>query len=134
MKTLPATVTTKTASAARFSGISLSSMDPKDGMKLAIAVDMRTRLLTRESLSLIPGIRVVRSTGSFMAIARTVREKALREKYLHGTQSFLFRMALTASTAMASEQAAEAAAVNMPIHGIGDSILSCKPLLLYEKG
>ncbi|CAA3029501.1 Hypothetical predicted protein, partial [Olea europaea subsp. europaea] len=96
-------------------------MDPKDVIKLAIAVDIKKRLLSRASLSNFPNIDSVKSIGNFIATVNSVKEVALREKYLHGNHNILFLIPWKASAAIAREQTAEAAAIYIPIHGTGES-------------
>ncbi|XP_051136643.1 uncharacterized protein LOC127255231 isoform X2 [Andrographis paniculata] len=86
-------------------------------------VDMRIMLLTFANLSVAAYIRVVRSSGSFIATASSVKEVALSEKYLLGNQYFLPRNPWKVSAAIASVQDSDAPATYIPIHGIGP--LSC---------
>ncbi|KAI3728508.1 hypothetical protein L6452_17145 [Arctium lappa] len=89
----------------------LLSIDAKEGIKLAIIMHMKAMLPNLVAWSTLPRIRLVRSTGNFMATVITVIDTALREKYLHGNQIFLFRKPCNKSAAMARMQKRDAIAM-----------------------
>lgn len=60
-----------------------------------------------------------RSTESLTAAAIKVREVALMEKNLQGNQNCVWRKPLIRSAAIATRHARDAAAMYMPIQGIG---------------
>ncbi|KAL6008177.1 hypothetical protein ACLOJK_033683 [Asimina triloba] len=105
------TVITRIANGMTFKITWESSMAPKDGKKLAITVQITTVPLSFVNWSSALGIGVLRSTGSFVAIARSVKEVALIEKSLQGNQSCRCRNPRRRSPAMAMEQTTEAAVI-----------------------
>lgn len=76
---------------------------------------------------------VLRSTESFTATAIKARDVALRQKYLGGNQSLRLRIPCMRSVAIAMRHASDAAAMYMPIHGIGllNCVSSMFPSLLH---
>lgn len=74
---------------------------------------------------------MLRSTDNFTATAIRAKEVALRQKNLQGNQSFRPRIPCTRSAAIAMRQARDAAAMYMPIHGMGllNLVSSMDPLL-----
>jgi len=84
---------------------------------------------------------VLRSTDSFTATAIMAKEVAFKQKNLHGNQSLRPRIPCMRSAPIAMRQARDAAAMYMPIHGIGllnlvssmDPLLS-HPIFIYISG
>ena len=79
------TVITRIASAKVSEKAQLDS--PREGMVLAIAMQIMTVPLSLESWSRRPGMAVLRSTGSLTATPKRVRVAELREKYRLGNQN-----------------------------------------------
>ena len=67
----------KIPKAVMFVKIVLSSADPNDGMKLSNITDIKTMLLSFMSSSIFDGMKVLKSSGIFIATANSVREVAL---------------------------------------------------------
>lgn len=62
---------------------------------------------------------VLRSTDNFTATAIMAKEVAFKQKNLQGNQSLRPRIPCMRSAAIVMRQARDAAAMYMPIHGIG---------------
>lgn len=100
---------------------SLFFISPKEGRKLANMVTKKMILTNFASCSWSLDISVVRSAGSFIAIAINVMEITLMVKNLHGNQSFHCRNPWKTSNAIARVQNRDAIPAYKPIHGIASS-------------
>lgn len=78
IRTSAMTVMTRIARATTFARMCLSFMDPKEDMKLPMAVDMKIKVVNLAILMYF--MTAVRSMVSFMATPSRVREVGLREK------------------------------------------------------
>ncbi|KAK9081356.1 hypothetical protein Syun_031135 [Stephania yunnanensis] len=76
-----------------------------------------------DSWSQALGIEVVRSTGSLVAIDRSVSVKEFMAKNRHGIHGFLRRNARYISQSMSIRHTKVAPAMSSPIAGIGDEKL-----------
>ncbi|KAI3696662.1 hypothetical protein L6452_29117 [Arctium lappa] len=79
-----------------------------------------------------PDMSVVRSIGSFVAIAISVMDAALMVKNLHGNQSLRCRKPWKTSAAIAKVQMRDATATYNPTHGMA-SFGECQVMLLHKE-
>lgn len=85
---------------------------------------------------------MLRSTDNFTATAIMAKEVAFKQKNLQGNQNLRPRIPCMRSAAIATRQARDAAAMYMPIHGIGllnlvssmDPLLSQPIIVIYLSG
>ncbi|KAL5722121.1 hypothetical protein ACHQM5_005680 [Ranunculus cassubicifolius] len=85
------TAITNTLNDAMLANNSESFMVPRDGMKNPMQMHIRRVPQSLDNWSTTPGIGVVRSTGSFVAIERRVRVNELIEKKRQGNHGCLRR-------------------------------------------
>ncbi|KAK9144729.1 hypothetical protein Sjap_004632 [Stephania japonica] len=120
MHMLTAMVTTNRLNAIKFVMPSVSPLIPREGMRKHMLVHTMVVPVSFDSWSLALGMYVVRSTGSFEAIASSVNVVEFNANHLQGTYLVLCLTLEIISQSMSRKHTNEAPATYKPIKGIGE--------------